>query len=73
MPMVVSTHNDKQSQQRWTDSYRRYTTDAACGANNGAININDVTGGSAPYEYQSMAVDMVTLRTSPTWEQVRTL
>jgi hypothetical protein len=26
-------------------------TDAACGANNGAITINDVTGGAAPYEY----------------------
>src|SRR5678815_788109 len=26
-------------------------TDAACGANNGAIRINDVTGGAAPYEY----------------------
>ena len=27
------------------------TTPASCGADNGAININNVTGGDAPYEY----------------------
>jgi hypothetical protein len=26
-------------------------TDAACNQNNGAININGVTGGASPYEY----------------------
>jgi hypothetical protein len=35
-------------------------TDAACGADNGAIRINDVTGGAAPYEYSLDGGVMVT-------------
>jgi hypothetical protein len=60
--------------QRWrTDSNRCNSTDAACGADNGAIRINDVTGGALLMNMRSMVEVMVTPLTSQALARVHIL